>query len=231
MTDGESLLDSQLLYYGGLASEFDETILPHFDPALPAMLTRMRAGNIKGETLELASGTGYWTRFLSEMSERVTCLDGSPEMIAAARQRGLPNVEIRQQDLFRWMPDRQWDTVFFAHWLAHVPEDRFDRFWVAVGRALRPGGVVEFVDVTDHRRQLEQLDDSEPEVAVHRTLLDGRSFRVVKIFRNPDVLEERLAGLGWESEIEEVYPGFLYATCRPAGTWLLETGSPARNQS
>lgn len=214
MTDGESVLDSQLRYYGGLASEFDETILPHFDPAMPAMLQRMRAGNIKGDTLELASGTGYWTRYLSELSDRVTCLDGSPEMIAALRQRGLPNIEIRQQDLFEWTPERQWDTVFFAHWLAHVPEDRFDSFWAKVARAIRPGGVVEFADVTDHRRQLEQLDDTEPAAIVRRTLLDGRSFRVVKVFRNPDELQGRLAGLGWESQIDEVYTGFLYATCR-----------------
>jgi SAM-dependent methyltransferase len=215
MTDSESVLDSQLRYYSGLAWEYDETIPLHFDPAMPAMLKRMRAGNIKGDTLELASGTGYWTRYLSELSDSVTCLDGSPDMIAALRQRGLPNLEIRQQDLFEWAPDRQWDTVFFAHWLAHVPEDRFERFWAAVGRAIRPGGIVEFVDVTDHRRQLEQLDDAEPEAVVQRTLLDGRSFRVVKVFRNPDELTARLAALGWESKIDEVYTGFFYATCRP----------------
>src|SRR4029077_5349570 len=73
MTDSESVLDSQLRYYDGLAWEFDETILPHFDPAMLAMLKRMRAGNIKGDTLELASGTGYWTRYLSELSDSVTC--------------------------------------------------------------------------------------------------------------------------------------------------------------
>lgn len=85
MTDEQSLFESQLHYYGGLAAEFDETILPHFDPAMPAMLKRMRVGNIKGDTLELASGTGYWTRYLADLAERVTCLDGSPEMIAALR--------------------------------------------------------------------------------------------------------------------------------------------------
>ena len=91
MTDRESVLDSQLRYYSGLAWEYDETIPLHFAPAMPAMLKRMRAGNIKGDTLELASGTGYWTRYLSELSDSVTCLDGSPDMIAALRQRGLPD--------------------------------------------------------------------------------------------------------------------------------------------
>ena len=73
---------------------------------------------------------------------------------------------------------------------------------------------MEFVDATSYRRRLEQLDEDAPGVVVRRTLLDGRSFSVVKVFRNPDELTARLAGLGWESEIDEVYPGFLYATCR-----------------
>lgn len=214
MTDEKYLFDSQLRYYGGLAAEFEETIHPHFDPAMPAMLKRMRVGNIKGDTLELASGTGYWTRYLADLAEHVTCLDGSPEMNAALRRLGLANIEIRQQNLFEWTPERQWDSVFFAHWLAHVPENRFEPFWAAVARALRPGGVVEFVDATSYRRRLEQLDEEAPGVVVRRTLLDGRSFSVVKVFRNPDELTARLAGLGWESEIDEVYPGFLYATCR-----------------
>ncbi|MFI0774108.1 class I SAM-dependent methyltransferase [Streptomyces sp. NPDC021212] len=213
---GNSLIDSQLDYYRARAAEYDATFVPYMDPALDSVLERLRAKNIRGEVLELASGTGYWTRHLSGLADRVTALDGSAEMIAEARRYALPNVDFRQQDLFDWTPERRWDAVFFAHWLAHVPDDKFDAFWAAVGRALRPDGVVEFVDVTDHERRLEQKDDQEPEVAVRRNLKDGRSFRIVKVFRSPAQLEERLTALGWTCRIDEVHPGFLYATCRPA---------------
>lgn len=213
---GNSLIDSQLDYYRARATEYDATFVPYMDPALDPVLERLRAKNIRGEVLELASGTGYWTRHLSGLAERVTALDGSAEMIEEARRHALPNVDFRQQDLFDWTPDRQWDAVFFAHWLAHVPDDKFDAFWAAVRRAVRPDGVVEFVDVTDHERRLEQKDDQEPAVAVRRSLKDGRSFRIVKVFRSPAELEERLTALGWTCRVDEVHPGFLYATCRPA---------------
>ncbi|MER5969541.1 methyltransferase domain-containing protein [Streptomyces sp. NPDC002055] len=216
MSTSQSLTNSQLDYYRARATEYDTTFVPYMDPALPPVLDRLRAGNLTGDVLELASGTGYWTRHLSQLADRVTSLDGSAEMIAEASRHRLPNVSFRQQDLFAWTPDRSWDAVFFAHWLAHVPDDRFEAFWASVRRAVRPGGVVEFVDVTDHERRLEQRDDSEPDVAVRRTLEDGRSFRIVKVFRSPAELTERLTALGWSCRIDEVHPGFLYATCRPA---------------
>jgi SAM-dependent methyltransferase len=106
----------------------------------------LRAGNLRGEVLELACGTGFWTRHLAGLADRITALDGSVEMLAEARRRGLSNVDFRQQDLFHWQPRRHWDAVFFAHWLAHAPEDRFDPFWAAVRRAvsrtLRTGAAI-----------------------------------------------------------------------------------------
>ncbi|QEV16627.1 class I SAM-dependent methyltransferase [Streptomyces alboniger] len=213
--DSRTLIDSQLGYYRARAAEYDTTFVPYMDPGLPAAMARLRSGNLHGEVLELASGTGYWTRHLAEVADTVTCLDGSPEMIEEARRHGLANAEFHQQDLFDWTPERQWDGVFFAHWLAHVPDENFDAFWGAVRQAVRPDGVVEFVDVTGEARDLEQLDAEAPEVAVQRSLEDGRTFRIVKVFREPAELERRLSALGWTCEVEEIHPGFLYATCRP----------------
>ncbi|MFD7015297.1 class I SAM-dependent methyltransferase [Streptomyces sp. NPDC059928] len=215
MNAEQPLIESQLGYYRARAAEYDSTFVPYMDPGLPAALERLRSGNVRGEVLELASGTGYWTRHLAELGDSVTCLDGAPEMIEEAKRHQLLNVSFQHQDLFNWSPDRQWDSVFFAHWLAHVPDEQFDAFWSAVRRAVRPDGVVEFVDVTGEARGLEQLDTQEPEVAVQRSLEDGRTFRIVKVFREPAHLERRLAELGWQCKVEEVHPGFLYATCRP----------------
>jgi 2-polyprenyl-3-methyl-5-hydroxy-6-metoxy-1,4-benzoquinol methylase len=209
------LVESQLDYYRARAAEYDQTFVPYMAPALPAALRCLRAGNIHGDILEIASGTGYWTQFLVELGSSVTSLDGSAEMIATAKQRGLPGVTFQQVNLFEWNPDRQWDSVFFGHWLAHVPDEHFDRFWARVREAVRPDGIVEFVDVTSFERRIETPDPAAPDVAVERSLLDGRRFRIVKIFREPGELQARLTALNWTSEVREIHPGFLYGTCRP----------------
>lgn len=213
--DRDQLVESQLDYYRARAAEYDATFVPYMEPALSATLECLRAGNIRGDILEIASGTGYWTRFLVELGTWVTALDGSAEMIQVAKQRGLDRVKFQQADLFGWTPHRKWDSVFFAHWLAHVPDDRFDDFWAAVRRAVRPDSTVEFVDVTSFERRIETLDEKDPDIAVTRSLLDGRSFRIVKVFREPAELERRLTELGWSCRVREVHPGFLYGTCRP----------------
>lgn len=215
--DHDELVTSQLEYYRARAAEYDATFVPYMEPALPAALRRLFTGELGGDILEIASGTGYWTRFLAEIGSSVTALDGSAEMIEMARRRGLDSVDFHQADLFEWQPERQWDAVFFAHWLAHVPDERFDAFFSAVRRAVRPGGVVEFVDVTSFERRIETTDEVEPQVAVRRSLADGRSFRIVKVFREPADLERRLTALGWSCQVSEVYPGFLYGSCRVAG--------------
>lgn len=108
--------------------------------------------------------------------------------------------------------------MFFAHWLAHVPDDRFPAFWASVRHALRPGGVVEFVDVTEHERRLGTVDDTGPRVAVGRSLRDGRSFRIVKVFRGPKEPADKLADLDWTCQVEEIHhPGLVCGTCRFEG--------------
>jgi SAM-dependent methyltransferase len=209
------LVASQLAYYRARASEYDDVFVDYQEPALPAALERLRTGGMGGDILELACGTGYWTRFLSPLGETVTALDGSAEMIAEATARQLANVEFHQADLFTWRPERRWDAVFFGHWLAHVPDDRFDDFWATIRDAVKPAGVVEFVDVTSHERRIETPDHHDPDTAVMRTLADGRQFRVVKIFRDPHELKARLSRLGWTCRIDEIHPGFQYASCYP----------------
>ncbi|WP_232666738.1 class I SAM-dependent methyltransferase [Pseudonocardia sp. TRM90224] len=211
----EDLLSSQLAYYSARAATFDAGFEPYMAPAMPALLAKIRAGNLHGDLLEIASGNGFWTRYLVDVCDSITCLDGSTQMIAGAKERGMPRVSFEQVDLFSWTPTRQWKAIFFAHWLAHVPEELFETFWTSVKQAVTPDGVVEFVDVTSYERRIEEFDEHDPDVAVWRTLEDGSRYKVVKVFRDPPELEQRLGALGWNCEASEVHPGFLYATCRP----------------
>jgi SAM-dependent methyltransferase len=179
-----------------------------------ALLKASRPGHV----LELACGTGLWTRHLAKTYLRVTAVDAAPEVVAINRARVASNrVDYVVADLFSWAPARaMYDLVFFGFWLSHVPAASFEPFWQLVRRALRPGGTAFFVDSlreqTSTAVDQRELDDSG---VVGRTLNDGRSFRVVKVFYQPEPLQQRLAHLGWNGAVTTTGKFFLYGVVTP----------------
>lgn len=181
-----------------------EAALEGFDPA--------------GDVLELACGTGLWTQRLAPHAASVTVIDGSPEMLELCRARvNDPCVQYVQADLFAWEPDRTYDVCFFGFWLSHVPEERFEAFWEKVRRAVGPEGRVFFIDslrsdkasATDHK-----LPDQAEETMLRR-LADGREYRIVKRFHEPEPLRQRLAELGWNAEVQTTSEFFIYGQATP----------------
>ena len=150
--------------------------------------------------LELAAGTGIWTRKLVSLADRVVALDANAETLA----RNTSEAEHVRADVFDWDPAERFDLCFFSFWLSHVPEARFDEFWSLVRRALEPGGRVFLLEgaIGDRVRA------GEEEI---RSLADGREFRIVKRFWTPAELEERVGRLGFRLSLHETANGqFLY---------------------
>ena len=152
---------------------------------------RLQSFAPRGDVLELAAGTGIWTRRLVPAADRVVAVDANAETLAL----NTPAAELVVADIFGWRPPQQFDVVFFSFWLSHVPEERFAEFWALVRSALRPDGRVFLID------------SGPPEVAGEgelqvRQLADGREFTIVKCFWQPDELAERVAGLGFELDLE-----------------------------
>lgn len=158
----------------------------------------------RGDVLEIACGTGWWTRRLVRLAERLTCLDAAPETIALNRKRlsaaALPLPDFIAADVFAWRPPRAFDAVVFCFWLSHVPRAKFDAFWAMIDAALKPGGRVFFLDspVPRHRRSPPATNDPDIEL---RRLKDGSEHRAVKLYYEPEALREKLAALGWAAEI------------------------------
>lgn len=168
-----------------------------------------------GHVLELACGTGNWTLPLARLADRVTAVDGSPEMlqINQARVNGA-KVEYRQADLFAWEPEQQYDGALVGFWLSHVPDDRLGPFLDKLRRAVRPGGKLFLVD--SRREPLGTTPDQplpeEDETITTRRLNDGREFHIVKIYYDPAELQTRLATHGFQAEVRTTDRFFLYAT-------------------
>ncbi|MDX1622274.1 MAG: class I SAM-dependent methyltransferase [Nitriliruptorales bacterium] len=139
---------------------------------------------IHGEVLELACGTGAWTRRLAARADQVHAIDVAPEMIEQAQSKvaGGPQVTFEVADLYRWEPAKVYDTVFFSFLLTHVPPTMASQLWQLVASSLARGGTVAFVDAAPDRQDEEEwLGDG----IVRRTLRDGSVHRIVKVFPTP----------------------------------------------
>jgi demethylmenaquinone methyltransferase/2-methoxy-6-polyprenyl-1,4-benzoquinol methylase len=209
-----AVLDEQRRYYEARAPEYDDwfyrrgrydrgaAVTATWFDEVDQVRTRLAGLNWAGRrVLELAPGTGIWTRWLLEQGAVVSAVDGSPAMVAVLAESlgpraGEVNVEIA--DLFEWAPSERYDGVFFGFFLSHVPRARLADFVALVAAALAPGGVVGFVDslaeatstAADHI-----LPGSGQELMTRR-LDDGREFRIVKNFYEPAEIEAAAAHAG-----------------------------------
>jgi SAM-dependent methyltransferase len=226
----DTVLTEQLDYYRARALEYDkwwnregrfdrgpeantrwfaettelERVLERFDP--------------RGDVLELACGTGLWTRHLVNHADTLTAVDGAPEVLTINRARvGDASVRYIEADLFDWSPDERYDACVFAFWLSHVPDDRFAAFWELVASALKPGGRVLFIDSarTESSTASDHVLPSEDAETMTRRLDDGREFQIIKRFYDPVGLERALGELGWTASVDATPEFFIYGTAEP----------------
>ncbi|MCA1553154.1 MAG: class I SAM-dependent methyltransferase [Chloroflexi bacterium] len=191
-------------YYDDRAPEYDDWyrhINVYDDPennerwhAEVATMTEWVKSFSSGRLLEIASGTGWWTRHLARRADVVT-LDYAPAMIAMLRRR-------LQAERVRAMPTRgdayllpfaaaSFDCCFFGFWLSHVPQELLTRFFGEVTRVVRQGGEVLIVDSNPFRGEAagEQLKQE-------RILNDGSRHQIVKVYHTPQSLKQLLEQFG-----------------------------------
>lgn len=209
-------LGEQQRYYRAVAPEYDEAYGTDGGPLNDAAAALDFIG-MAGDTVELACGTGQWSRLIRPRVASLTCVDFSPEMIEQARARAGQEVEFVRADIFEWRPARRFDTVFFAFWLSHVPLARWPSFWASLAGLLAPGGVVGLVDETDSGVADKETWTATPDIAARR-LADGREFEIVKLRLDPAEVVASLAELGWQADTLAFHPGIfaLRATYRGA---------------
>jgi hypothetical protein len=75
--------------------------------------------------------------------------------------------------------------------------------------SLRPGGQVGFVDEDDRATGNETYLSNTGIPTARRTLSDGRSLDIIKVFWNPRDLEARLQRLGWHARVRSFGETFL----------------------
>ena len=202
------MLDEQITYYRERAREYDASLnqpdrlaeaatrTAPLDQEFGAAMDALGRLGPFDEALELACGTGIWTAVALPHVAHLTALDAAPEMLELHRRKlADPRIRYQQADLFAWEPAREYDFVFFAFWLSHVPPDLLDGFLDKLRRAVRPGGQLFCVDEPAGTHNAVA-----PPGAGHRQtrrLADGREFTIVKVYYDPQDLVVRLAQHGF----------------------------------
>jgi demethylmenaquinone methyltransferase/2-methoxy-6-polyprenyl-1,4-benzoquinol methylase len=220
------LLEEQKAYYRARAPEYDDWFLrrgPYDGGAdenrrwfaeVDVVRDALRAFGPAGHVLELACGTGWWTRELARYARGITAVDASDEVLELNRRRvgAEGTVDYVRADVFSWEPPRRYDVVFFGFWLSHVPPDRFASFWERVRAALTPDGRVFFVDSFERSTaaRMSRPAQGEGDGVEIRTLGDGREFRVVKVRYEPARLQADLEALGWRGRVTRTERFFVY---------------------
>lgn len=171
----------------------------HWNAELAA-LGRVVEGFGSGRLLDIACGTGRWTRLFLRRTqvEQVVGLDFSQAMLSQTAARAAaetPQLRLLRGDGYR-LPfrDGAFDSVFAGFWLSHVAESQIEPFLTGVCRVARLGAALLIVDsmltAGAERVQVQQ-----------RPLKDGSLHRVLKVYQDPPRLRAILERIGRGVEV------------------------------
>ncbi len=205
-------------YYRSRAPEYDDvylkperqTDLRDIERWLPARLADVAV-------LEVACGTGYWTRFIAQTAAHVVAIDTSPETIRIAKGR-VPagKVKFLVADAYD-LPHRlgEFGAAFAGFWFSHIPKARRRAFLRGLHALLLPGANVVLLDnryVEGSSSPIAETD-SDGNTYQLRHLEDGSLHRILKNFPSEAELQSLVPGIGTGGTLStwQYYWAFEYA--------------------
>jgi ubiquinone/menaquinone biosynthesis C-methylase UbiE len=192
--------DSLEEYYRARAPEYEQ-IYYRDNPDRRAELdaeAKLLAKLASGKTvLELACGTGYWTRVMSQTAARITASDIAPEALAEAQKKEYGcEVMFVQADMFdHSFGDSAFDLVALGFWFSHHPRQSYDQLFDVLTRPLKKGGLIWMIDNNPPAEGSGEVSFQTDEYGnnyKHRYLSDGRPFLILKNYFSHKELEETL---------------------------------------
>lgn len=194
--------ESQLLsYYAARAPEYDQVYLKPERQIDLRDIERWLPAVFAGTTvLEVACGTGYWTKFIAQSAAHVVAVDASPEAMRIAEGR-IPEGKVKflvgdAYDLPHHLG--RFSAAFAGFWFSHVPKARRHAFLHGLNALLMPGAKVVLLDNRYVEGSSSPITESDSDGNTYqaRQLKDGSTHRVLKNFPSESELQSSLPGIG-----------------------------------
>jgi demethylmenaquinone methyltransferase/2-methoxy-6-polyprenyl-1,4-benzoquinol methylase len=173
--------------------------------ALRARVAELLAGR---RVLELACGTGYWTKVMSATARDVTALDFNQEVLDVAAAKNLPQdkVSFGIGDAYA-LPDlgRRHDALFAGFWWSHVLLQDLDSFLRGAVNAVAPGALITFLDnryVEGSNTPVSRRDGEGNTYQARKLEKDGSMHEVLKNFPDDAELLRRASVYGAQAKVE-----------------------------
>lgn len=177
-------------YYRHRAAEYDAIYAkPERQDDLARLRELLPRLVIGSSVLEIAAGTGYWTRVLSSSAAAITATDINTETLDVARARdyGPARLTFRTADAYALheIPGR-FDTAFLGFFWSHIPRADVPRFLHGLHCLRGLHGRLKVI-VLDNRyvpgssTPISRTADT-GDTFQRRTLKDGSSYEIVKNF-------------------------------------------------
>lgn len=183
-------------YYGNRASEY-EAVYNREDPVRQAeqkMLEQKLKEIFNGrKVLEVACGTGYWTKYLADVATNITAIDYSEEVLAIAKGKELSKEKVTFQkgDAFKL---EQMKDIFqggYANfWFSHIKKEEIISFLKQFHRVLQQGSTVCFADNMFNEGIGGELIRKDGDVNTYkiRALSNGERYEIIKNYYTKEEL-------------------------------------------
>jgi len=186
-------MNQQKQYYQQRAKEYEQVYQkPERQEDLKKLHISVREEARNKNILEIACGTGYWTKTLAESCSSIDAGDYSDAVleIAKAKDYGITPVTFQQIDFWKLQkPKPLYDMVFGGFIWSHILEERLPDFVQLLWQQVHKNGKLIFIDnryVEGSSTPIARTDEMGNTYQI-RQLANGEEFEVLKNF--PDMLE------------------------------------------
>ncbi len=177
-------------YYARRAGEYEKIFAkPERQPDLAGLRTLLPGLFAGRDVLEVACGTGYWTRVISGSARSILATDINQEVLEIARLKTYPNHNVTFQIAEAYTLANvtgRFSAGFAGFWWSHIPKQRLSLFLDCFHSKLCPGASAVFLDnnyVEGSSTPIARRD-RDGNTFQQRKLEDGAEFEVLKNFPN-----------------------------------------------